>query len=77
MIFNFSRTDVMDETHQGHTLAKQGPIRIDLCGCGQVHVSIGPVTVRLAPAVLHALRDTLDDAAARLPQPGAELQELH
>ncbi|MDX2170915.1 MAG: hypothetical protein SF182_27855 [Deltaproteobacteria bacterium] len=67
----------MDEMHRGHTLAKQGPIRIDLCGCGQVHVSIGPLTVRLAPAVLQALRDTLDDAAARLPQADSGLEELH
>ena len=67
----------MDDTHRGHTLARQGPIRIDLCACGQVHVSIGPVTVRLAPAVLQALRETLDDAATRLPEPAAELDELH
>lgn len=68
----------MDDTHSGHTLARQGPIRIDLCGCGQVHLSIGPLTVRLAPAVMQALRETLDAAAARLPQPAAGvLEELH
>ncbi len=67
----------MDETHRGHTVAQQGPIRIDVCGCGQVHVSIGPLTVRLAPAVLQALRETLDDATDRLNRPSPELEELH
>jgi len=65
----------MDD-HRCRTLAQQGPVRIDLCGCGQVHVSIGPLTVRLAPTVMHALHETLDDAIALLPGPDSEL-ELH
>jgi hypothetical protein len=31
-------------------LARQGAVRVDLCGCGQVHVAIGAITVRLASA---------------------------
>jgi hypothetical protein len=62
--------------HRCRTLAQQGPVRIDLCGCGQVHVSIGPLTVRLALTVMHALRETLDDAIAHLPAANHEL-ELH
>jgi len=68
----------MSDSHRCRTLAQQGPVRVDLCGCRQVHVSIGPITVRLAPAVMQALRETLDDAAARLPQPDATTElELH
>jgi hypothetical protein len=50
-------------------LAAQGAIRIDLCSCGQVHVSIGPTTVRLAPPVARALGDALRTAMARLDHP--------
>lgn len=50
-------------------LAARGPIRIDLCTCGQVHVSIGPTTMRLAPSVLRALGDALRTAIARLEPP--------
>ncbi len=53
---------------QPQRLAAQGPIRIDLCSCGQVHMSIGPTTIRLAPAVLRSLGDALRTAVARLEQ---------
>ena len=52
-------------------LAAQGPIRIDLCSCGQVHVSIGPTTVRLAQPVVRALGDALRTALARLEHPAS------
>jgi hypothetical protein len=51
---------------QPRRLAAQGPIRIDLCSCGQVHVSIGPTTVRLAQPVVRALGEALRTALARL-----------
>lgn len=51
---------------QPQRLAAHGPIRIDLCSCGQVHVSIGPTTVRLAQPVARALGDALRTAMARL-----------
>ena len=54
---------------QSRRLAARGPIRIDLCSCGQVHLSIGPTTVRLAPAVVRALGDALRTAIARLDPP--------
>ncbi len=49
------------------TLAERSHIRVDLCGCGQVHVSIGPVTVRLARDQYQALCATLLAAMAELP----------
>lgn len=51
---------------QPQRLAAQGPIRIDLCSCGQVHLSVGPTTIRLAPSVVRALGDVLRTAIARL-----------
>ena len=51
---------------QSRRLAAHGPIRVDLCSCGQVHVSVGPTTLRLAPAVVRALGETLRTAIARL-----------
>lgn len=51
---------------QPRRLAAQGPVRVDLCSCGQVHVSIGPTTVRLAQPVARALGDAMRTAIARL-----------
>ena len=48
-------------------LARQGTIRVDLCGCGQVHVAIGPITVRLASDDYRTLCETLLAAARHLP----------
>ena len=51
-----------------NTLAAHGVIRVDLCGCGHVHVSIGPFTVRLAQAQYRTLCETLQRASRQLPQ---------
>lgn len=51
---------------QPRRLAVEGPIRVDLCSCGQVHVSIGPTTVRVAQPVARALGDAMRTAIARL-----------
>ena len=52
---------------QPRALARQGAIRIDRCGCGQVHVAIGAITVRLASADYLTLCETLLTAARHLP----------
>jgi hypothetical protein len=49
-------------------LAAHGPIRIDLCSCGQIHLSIGATTVRLAQPLARALGEALRTALARLDQ---------
>lgn len=61
------------ERCQPQMLAHEGCVRVDLCGCGQVHVSIGPFTVRLAPAQYRTLSETLQAATARLAAPDAPL----
>jgi len=48
-------------------LAERSLVRVDLCGCGQVHVSIGPITVRLGRAQYRTLCATLFTAMQRLP----------
>lgn len=48
-------------------LARRGAIRVDLCGCGQVHVTVGPITLRLAHADYLTFCDTLLAAIRELP----------
>lgn len=46
-----------------------GPLcRIDRCGCGMLHVTLGPLTVRLEPAACRAVHATLAEALDRLDE---------
>lgn len=58
---------------QARTLAQRGAIRIDLCSCGQVHLTVGALTLRLAAPALAAINEVVHVALARLDPPGAEL----
>ena len=50
----------------GKTLLAEGPFcKVEGCACGTMHVSIGPLTVRLHPDVVEAVWSTLG-AALRL-----------
>ena len=74
MIFNFMyNAGMIPETTpcQPRTLAQTGSVRVDLCGCGQVHVTVGPLTVRLAAAQYRVLCETLLAGARGLPDSGA------
>jgi len=48
------------------TLAHQAGVRVDACACGQVHVTIGSLTIRLERARYLALCETLVAATRRL-----------
>jgi hypothetical protein len=37
--------------------------RVDLCTCGGIHLTVGAVTLRLAPAALAGLAEVISDAA--------------
>jgi hypothetical protein len=50
------------------TLAQHAGVRVDACACGQVHVTIGSLTIRLDRARYLALCDTLLAATRRLPE---------
>ncbi len=48
--------------------------RVALCSCGHLHLSIGPVTVRLQPEALRDLDWLIDSAVATMDEtscPGA------
>lgn len=47
-------------------LAQSQSSRVDLCSCGHVHLSIGPVTLRLEPMVLQSISTVLDQAVEQL-----------
>lgn len=50
----------------GKTLLAEGPFcRVEGCACGTMHVSIGPLTVRLAHDVVESLWETLRVALER------------
>lgn len=56
-------------------LAERHLIRVDLCDCGQLHVHIGPVTLRLHRAQYRVLCSTLLAAMQELPaEEGLALQ---
>ena len=56
-----------DDHHGGDggrtTLVQNGPFRVEVCGCGTLHLTIGAVTLRLQPAALDPLTETLQRAA--------------
>lgn len=58
----------MNENHtcRARTLAEEGPIRIDLCSCGQIHLTMGPLTIRLCATLVSTLSDSLRSALAQL-----------
>lgn len=62
----------MDTPRKRHTLSSGLVAEIEHCaGCGLVHLHIGALTLRLQPAALHDLRNTLDRAVAALPRQAA------
>ncbi|GMU62985.1 MAG: hypothetical protein AMXMBFR34_47480 [Myxococcaceae bacterium] len=53
-------------------LAHSPCAQVSRCADGHLHVSVGPVTVRMEPGVFRALALTLTSAAARLDAEPAE-----
>lgn len=50
-----------------HLLAeREGLGGVSLCGCGTLHLSVGGVTLRLAPEAFHAMLTMCQDAAQQL-----------
>lgn len=59
----------MNTPRKHHTLSSGLVAEIEHCAaCGLVHLHIGALTLRLQPAALHDLRNTLDRAVAALPR---------
>lgn len=66
----------MHKPRKHHNTLSSGLVaEIEHCAaCGLVHLHIGALTLRLQPAALHDLRDTLDRAVAALPRHAAAPQ---
>ena len=47
-------------------LAANGVARVDLCSCGNVHLHVGPVMLKLAPDVLPRVLEVVRAGAERL-----------
>jgi len=53
-------------------LASSRVCHVELCDHGTFHVSVGPVSLRLTAAQLHAVQATLAAAVAELEPPAPE-----
>jgi hypothetical protein len=62
--------DSHSDTRSRTTLVANGPFRVETCGCGTLHISIGAVTIRLPPSAFESLATTLMQAADQLSDPG-------
>jgi len=54
-------------------LAERAQCKVERCGCGVLHLSVGPFTLRTTPAVLASIGGAIGDAMATLatePLPG-------
>jgi len=51
---------------QRRLLARGGFAVVELCNCGALHLSIGAVTLRLAPEALPELTQVINDAAREM-----------
>ena len=58
----------MTTPHCHRTLLAQSPgAEVARCSCGHIHVSVGPVTIRMDAETLHAAWHTLGEALRSLP----------
>jgi hypothetical protein len=55
--------------HHARHLAGNGACQVGQCTCGMLHVTVGPITVRLEPGAAHTLRDVLTAALAAIAEP--------
>jgi hypothetical protein len=54
------------------TLAQGAHCKIELCDCGVLHLTIGPVTFRTTPDMTESFLSTLTEAVQRLGSRAAE-----
>jgi len=47
-------------------LAAEGQNAVDVCGCGAIHLTVGPVTIRLEAEAYRELASTISAGASRL-----------
>ena len=59
-----------DAACRARTLAQEGAMRVDLCACGALQITLGPFSVRLSAQNCHSLYGVLSQALAHLPRHG-------
>lgn len=57
--------------HQARHLAGNGACNVGQCTCGMLHVTVGPLTLRLEPGAAETLRDVLSAALTAIAEPRA------
>jgi hypothetical protein len=55
--------------HHARHLAGNGACHVGQCSCGMLHVTIGPITMRLEPDAARTLRDVLAVGLAAISEP--------
>ena len=58
--------------HHTRTLAGTTHCNVLQCSCGMLHVTLGPLTMRVEPGSARTLRDVLDAALAAIAGDGPE-----
>ena len=57
----------MDTCRPQRALLADGPFcKVECCECGTLHVSLGPLTLRLRPEVVESIWVTFGEALARV-----------
>jgi hypothetical protein len=57
--------------HHARHLAGNGACNVGQCTCGMLHVTVGPLTLRLEPGAAGTLRDVLTAALTAIAEPRA------
>lgn len=55
--------------HHARHLAGNGACNVGQCTCGMLHVTVGPLTLRLEPGAAQTLRDVLTAALTAIAEP--------
>jgi hypothetical protein len=81
LIFNFKFIGQGDRRMRSNrcerAVVAEGPgARIERCNCGAVHLSLGPVTVRLDPESFESFAVTVAYASARMARPSPHLRAV-
>jgi hypothetical protein len=58
-----------DQNCQQETLSQHSCFQINRCSCGAYHVSIGAITIRLAPESFSELSAVVSAARAKIQEP--------
>jgi hypothetical protein len=56
----------MSAHHQHYVITDLDQVRVRLCGCGVVHMSMGPVAINLSPQALKGMSSLLSHLISEL-----------